>query len=460
MTDLVCASSACPDDVDPANAWDPTDVHVRVYSPEHSFSTAIARRVTPESDAVLTEKTGFGPCWAPLTRNVVEYAGYWLPSHFNDEGAVAEYWACREQAAVMDLSPLRKFEVLGPDAETLTQATITRDARRLSTGQVVYTALCNDQGGMVDECTVFRLGQDNFRFVVGHDGVGIWLREQAERLGLAKVHVKASIDQLHNIAVQGPNSREILRRFVWAPATQPSIDELGWFRFLVGRVGEAQGVPIVVSRTGYTGELGYEIFCHPSDAVTVWDAVWEAGGDQGLAPLGLDALDILRIESGLIAVGQRIRRPDRSVRSRHRVHRRPSRRRGLRRPCGAHRPPGSPATGARGVAARGQRDRRARRPACTWAASRWGRSPAAPARRSCGRPSRWRGSSVQHAELGTALEIGKLDGMQKRIAAEVVRFPFYDPGQDPASFLAAPWHATSSSRSRPSRSRRSIATGS
>ena len=263
MTDLVCASSACPDDVDPANAWDPTDVHVRVYGAEQRFSTAIARRATPESDAVLTEKTGFGPSWEPLTRNVVEYAGYWLPSHFNDEGAVAEYWACREQAAVMDLSPLRKFEVLGPDAEALAQATITRDARRLSTGQVVYTAICNEQGGMVDECTVFRLGQDNFRFVVGHDGVGIWLKEQAERLGLAKVHVKASIDQLHNVAVQGPNSREILRRFVWTPAAQPSIDELGWFRFLVGRVGEAQGTPIVVSRTGYTGELGYEIFCHP-----------------------------------------------------------------------------------------------------------------------------------------------------------------------------------------------------
>ena len=119
MTDLVCASSACPDDVDPANAWNPTDVHVRVYAPEHRFSVAIAHRVTPEARPVLTQKTGFHPKVEALTKNLVEYNGYWLPSHFSNEGAVAEYWACREQAAIMDLSPLRKFEVLGPDAEAL-----------------------------------------------------------------------------------------------------------------------------------------------------------------------------------------------------------------------------------------------------------------------------------------------------------------------------------------------------
>ena len=127
----------------------------------------------------------------------------------------------------MDLSPLRKFEILGPDAESLMQATITRDARKLSVGQVVYTALCNDDGGLIDESTVFRLGQDNFRYVAGHDYVGIWLKEQAERLGLEKVQVKSSTDQLHNVAIQGPNSRDILRRFVWTPATQPTLDELG-----------------------------------------------------------------------------------------------------------------------------------------------------------------------------------------------------------------------------------------
>ena len=179
MTDLVCASSACPDDVDAANAWDPTDIHVRVYGADQQFSRAIAHRVTPEAEPVLTKKTTFHPRIEPLTRNLVEYSGYWLPTHFNGEGAIAEYWACRNDAVVMDLSPLRKFEILGPDAETLMQATITRDARKLSVGQVVYTAMCNETGGMIDDATVFRLGQDNFRFVGGDDYDGIWLKEQA-----------------------------------------------------------------------------------------------------------------------------------------------------------------------------------------------------------------------------------------------------------------------------------------
>ncbi|HEU0024613.1 MAG TPA: DUF1989 domain-containing protein, partial [Thermoleophilaceae bacterium] len=147
MTDLVCASSACPDDIDPANGWEITDVHVRVYPPENRFSTAIAHRVTPEAEPVLTKETTFHPRTSDLTESFVEYRGYWLPHCYNNEGGIAEYWACREKAVVMDLSPLRKWEVLGPDAETLIQWAITRDARRLAVGHVVYTAVCNETGG-------------------------------------------------------------------------------------------------------------------------------------------------------------------------------------------------------------------------------------------------------------------------------------------------------------------------
>ena len=184
MNDLVCASSACPDDIDPANAWEITDIHVRVYSPENRFSTAIAHRVTPEAEPVLTKETAFHPRTSELTESFVEYRGYWLPHCFNNEGGIAEYWACREKAVVMDLSPLRKWEVLGPDAEALVQHAVTRDIRRLAVGQVVYTAVCNETGGMIDDATVFRLGQDNFRFIGGDEYDGVWLRELAERLGL------------------------------------------------------------------------------------------------------------------------------------------------------------------------------------------------------------------------------------------------------------------------------------
>ena len=299
LTDLVCVSSSCPDDIDPANGWDPTDIHVRTYSGKESFSRAVAYRMTPDADAELTKETGFHPRLSALTRDMTEYRGYWLPQAFSSEGPIAEYWACREKAVVMDLSPLRKFEVTGPDAEALMQYCVTRDMRKLSTGQVVYTAMCYEHGGMIDDGTVFRLGDNNFRWIGGDDASGLWLRQQAEKMGY-KAWVRSSTDQLHNIAVQGPLSREILKQIIWTAPRQPTIGELEWFRFTVGRIGHFEGVPVVVSRTGYTGELGYEIFCHPKDATAVYDAVAAAGEPRGLTPMGLAALDMVRIEAGLI----------------------------------------------------------------------------------------------------------------------------------------------------------------
>jgi aminomethyltransferase len=428
LDDLVCASSACPDDVDPANGWEITDVHVRVYSPENRFQMAIAHRVTPEAEPVMTKETAFHPRWSELTRNVTEYRGYWLPTCFTNEGAVAEYWACREKAAVMDLSPLRKWEVLGPDAEALIQAAITRDARRLAVGQVVYTAMCNDTGGMIDDATVFRLGDDNFRFVGGDEYDGVHLERLAARLGLERVYVKPSTDELHNIAVQGPHSRDILKEIVWAPPTQPQLEELKWFRFLVGRIGAYDGIPLVVSRTGYSGELGYEIFCHPDDGPAVWDAVTEAGRPHGLTPLGLDALDMLRIEAGLIFAGYEfddqvdpfeagigftvnLDTPEDFVGKEALLERREHPQRTL---VGLE---------LAGNEAAGHGD-------CVHEAG--GRSQIGVVTSGTRSPTLRKNvalcrMSTQYAEIGTQVEVGKLDGHQKRIPATVVRFPFYDP---------------------------------
>ena len=425
LSDLVCASSACPDDVDPANGWELTDVHVRVYSPENRFSMAIAHRVTPEAEPVLTKETAFHPRWSALTRNVTEYRGYWLPTCFTNEGAVAEYWACREKAAVMDLSPLRKWEILGPDAERLMQHAVTRDVRRLADGQVVYTAMCNETGGMLDDATVFRLGADNFRFVGGDEYDGVHLKQLAERLGL-RVWVKPTTDELHNIAVQGPLSREILKDIIWSAPTQPQLEELRWFRFLIGRIGGYQGTPVVVSRTGYSGELGYEIFCHPSDGPAVWDAVMAAGAPRGMKPLGLDALDMIRIEAGLIFAGYEfddqvdpfeagigftvvLDTEDDFVGKAALVERKahPQRRLvGLElegSETGGHGDCVHVGRSQVGVITSGTRSPTLRKNValCRMA--------------------------VQYAELGTAVEVGKLDGHQKRIPATVVRIPFYDP---------------------------------
>ena len=424
-TDLVCASSACPDDIDPANGWNITPVHVRVYAPDNTFSVAIAHRVTPDAPPVLTKETSFHPRTSELTKSFVEYRGYWLPHCFDNAGAVAEYWACREKVAIMDLSPLRKWEVLGPDAEALIQRAITRDARRLSVGQVTYTALCNETGGMIDDATVYRLGQDNFRFVGGDEYDGVWLKELADQHGL-KVWVKPSTDQLHNVAVQGPASRDLLRGVVWTPPTQTSLEDLKWFRFTVGRVGTYDGIPIVVSRTGYTGELGYEVWCHPSDGPAVWDAIWEAGEPLGLTPLGLEALDILRIESGLIFAGYEFDdqvdpfeagigfavdlRTDEDFVGRAALEERKAH--PQRTLVGLELSGNETAGHGDEVYVGRQR---------VGVVTSGTRSPVLKRNIALARVA------MQYAELDTAVEVGKLDGLQKRIPATVVRFPFYDP---------------------------------
>ena len=426
LTDIVCVSSACPDDTTPANGWNLTDIHVRTYSGQEKFSRAVARRMTPDAEPTMTRETAFHAGFARHTRNFVEYKGYWLANSFAKAGPIEDYWACREKAVVLDLSPLRKFEVTGPDAEALLQYTLTRDVKRLGVGQVVYSAMCYEHGGMIDDGTLLRLGRDNFRWIGGDDYGGVWLRQQAEKLGL-KAMVRSSTDQMHNIAVQGQKSRDILKEIVWTSPTQPSIAELEWFRFAVGRIGDAQGVPIVVSRTGYTGELGYEIFCHPRDAEKVFDAVWEAGQPHGLRPMGLAALDMVRIEAGLIFAGNDFSdqtdpfeagigftvplktKPDDFIGRGALIRRKetPSRRMvGLEID-------GNVDVGHGDCVHVG----RAQIGEVTSAM----RSPI------LGRNIALARLDVTHTAIGAEVEIGKLDGHAKRLPARVVPFPHYDP---------------------------------
>ncbi len=302
MTELVCGSTSCPDDIDPANGWNPTDIHVRIYSEKERFSIAMSTRTTADADPILTRETGFHSRTSALTGSFIDYRNWWLPLRYDGYGATEEYLGCRERVAVMDLTALRKFEIIGPDAEALLQYCLTRDVRRLAVGQVVYSAMCHEHGGMLDDGTLLRLGPDNFRWICGEDYAGVWLREQAQKLGM-KVWVKSASEQIHNLAVQGPRSRELLQQMVWTPPTQPGVDSLGWFRFLVGRLDSFEGCPLMISRTGYTGELGFEVWCQPEDAERVWDRIWQLGQPLGLVPLGLEALDLLRIEAGLIFAG-------------------------------------------------------------------------------------------------------------------------------------------------------------
>lgn len=299
LTDCVCVTTSCPNDLDPANGWDPTDIHVRTYGARESFSKSMAIRMTPASKPKLTRNSAFHPRTSGIAGDFADIAGVWLPTRYRNHGAEDEYHACRNKVTMMDLSSLRKFEVTGPDAEELLDLALTRNVRKLAVGQVVYSAMCYETGGMIDDGTLFRLGPDLFRWICAEDYCGVWLREQAEKRGL-KVWIRSSSEQLANLSVQGPLSRETLDRIIWTRDDATPLAQLGCFRFSVARLHGFDGVPVVVSRTGYTGELGYELFCHAGDAVALWDAVAEAGAESGITPMGFDALAMVRIEAGLV----------------------------------------------------------------------------------------------------------------------------------------------------------------
>jgi len=432
--DLVCASSACPDDVDPANGWDCTEVHLRVYPAKERFQMAVAHRPTVDAEPELTAPSGFAPRTSALTNRTTDVHGVWIPTAYDAGGAVTEHRACRERVAIMDLSQLRKWEVGGPDAETLLQHACTRDVRKLAVGQVVYTALCDETGAVLDDATVFRLADDAFRLVGGDPADGAWLRELAADHGL-RASVRDASDALHNVAVQGPRSRETLRGLIWSSAAEPDLADLRWFRFLVGRIGGFDGIPVVVSRTGYTGELGYEVFCHPDDAPAVWDAVMDAGAPYGIAPLGLDALELLRIEAGLVLAGHEFGvaaggssggpdpyeagigfavdlSHDEPFCGREALQERAEHPR--ERLVGLAMDDGEVPAHGDGVYV-GRRRVGVVTSAC--------RSP------TIRRPIALARVATRYADAGGRLEVGRLDGHLKRLPAEVVRTPFFDPGK-------------------------------
>ncbi|OYW55995.1 MAG: aminomethyltransferase [Hyphomicrobium sp. 32-62-53] len=425
LSDLVCAATSCPDDIDPANGWQLTEIQVRVYPKTATFKRAMGYRMTADAPLQMTKETGFHPRTSELTRTFGEYRGYWVPHRFTKAGPIEEYWACREKVVIMDLSPLRKLEIMGPDAETFLQSVFPRDIRKLAAGQIFYTAICYEHGGMVDDGTLFRMCQNNFRWIGGDDASLLWLREQAAKSG-ANVHLKSATNDIHNVAVQGPKSRDTLRPLLWTPGGRPTLDELGVFSFTIGRFGGYDGIPVIVSRTGYTGEQGYEVFCHPKDAPAVWDAIMQSGAEHGIRPFGFDALDMVRIEAGLAFGGYEFdsttdpfeagigftvpTKKEEDYIGKAALER--------RRATPARKLVGLEIAGNE-PAAHGDKIYAGR--AEIGVVTSGMRSPLLKKTIALARVD------VAHAELGTKLAIGKLDGHIKRLDATVVRFPFYDP---------------------------------
>jgi aminomethyltransferase len=199
-----------------------------------------------------------------------------------------EYNAIREAAALIDVSPLYKYLVSGPDATRLVDRVITRDATKLPVGGVYYTPWCDENGKVVDDGTVHRLDDRRYRWTAADPQLR-WLGQNSAGLD---VTIEEESEVTAALALQGPLSRAVLEA-----ATGESFADLRYFRRRASKVGR---IAVDVSRTGYTGDLGYELWIPIKGAVSVWDALMEAGGAFGIRPAGMVALDVVRLEAGLI----------------------------------------------------------------------------------------------------------------------------------------------------------------
>jgi aminomethyltransferase len=221
--------------------------------------------------------------------NYREWSGYYAVSAYESHHE-HEYNAIRNASALIDVSPLFKYLVTGPDAPRLVDRLITRDVSKMAVGQVFYTPWCDEHGKVIDDGTVSRLGEHTFRWTAADPSLR-WFRQNAEGL---KVEIEEISEQVAALALQGPTTAALLRS-----VTDTDIQGLKYFRVTSGTIA---GVPVDISRTGYTGDLGYEIWMPARRAVEVWDALMSAGRPFDIKPAGMLALDVARIEAGLLLI--------------------------------------------------------------------------------------------------------------------------------------------------------------
>ena len=219
-------------------------------------------------------------------QNWRKWAGYFVVGSY-EHTIDREYWAIRNAAALIDVSPLMKYIIKGRDAARLLDKVTTRNIQKLSVGQVYYTGWCDDEGKMIDDGTVARLDETTFRLTAAEPNLR-WLMMNAVGLD---VQFEDQTDRVASLSLQGPNSRSVLKR-----VCESSVDGLKYFRLMKNKLN---GVEVTISRTGYTGDLGYEIWMDAKDAIKVWDALMEAGHEYGILPVGILALDMARVEAGL-----------------------------------------------------------------------------------------------------------------------------------------------------------------
>jgi aminomethyltransferase len=221
--------------------------------------------------------------------NYREWSGYYTVSAYESHHE-HEYNAIRNAAALIDVSPLFKYMVTGPDAAKLVDRLVTRDVSKMQVGQVYYTPWCDEHGKVIDDGTVSRLGENTFRWTAADPSLR-WFTQNATGMN---VRIEDVSEQIAAVALQGPTSARVLRAIAKA-----DVDRLNYFRVTSGTIA---GVPVDISRTGYTGDLGYEIWMRADNALAVWDALMEGGRPFDIKPAGMLALDVARIEAGLLLI--------------------------------------------------------------------------------------------------------------------------------------------------------------
>src|SRR5437868_9440687 len=219
-----------------------------------------------------------------------DWSGYYAVSSYEPHHE-HEYNAIRNAAALIDISPLFKYRLTGKDATRLVDRVITRDMRKVSVGQVIYTPWCDEHGKVIDDGTVSRLEENVYRWTEADPSLR-WFTQNSVGLN---VQIEDILESVAALALQGPTSGRLLKSI----AEDADLENLKYFRVTTGRIA---GVPVEISRTGYTGDLGYEIWIATEHALRVWDILIERGRPFAIKPAGMLALDVARIEAGLLLI--------------------------------------------------------------------------------------------------------------------------------------------------------------
>jgi aminomethyltransferase len=243
--------------------------------------------------------TVFNPIHKQLGAKMVQFAGFEMPIQY-PKGIIHEHKVVRSAVGVFDVTHMGEFEVKGKDALAFVQKITVNDASKLTAGKVQYSAMCMENACIVDDLLVYRKGEDYFMLVVNGacmDKDWAWCQKNAEGMDIELTNIS---DEINLLAVQGPKSAETLQKL-----TDVNMSEMVYYTFVEGKLA---GVDMIISRTGYTGELGFELYFRGDFETSkkVWDAVFEAGAEFGIEPIGLAARDTLRLEKGYMLYGNDI----------------------------------------------------------------------------------------------------------------------------------------------------------